>query len=121
MTDSYVPRRSEDGASSKTTNIIKPRLYDQLKWVTLIFIPAFVTFYISMSAVWGFPYVEQVSLTCTAIMTFFGALLQFSSKQFKNEPDGVLTLNTEGDYPTIRIQMDEIPDKEMLMLRLDTQ
>lgn len=60
-------------------------LYDILKWVAMILLPALATFYAAISAVWGLPYTEQVVGTITAVDTLLGALLKISSDNYKKQ------------------------------------
>lgn len=61
------------------------KIYDILKWVALIFIPALGTLYFALSAIWGLPYGEQIVGTLTAVDTFLGALLGISTYQYNKE------------------------------------
>lgn len=58
------------------------KIYDVLKWVTMIALPAIGTLYFTLSGIWGFPYAEQVIGTITAISTFLGVLLGISTSQY---------------------------------------
>lgn len=55
------------------------KVYDILKWIALVVLPAVATLYFALSGIWGFPYGEQVVGTITAIDTFLGALLGISN------------------------------------------
>lgn len=57
-------------------------LYDKLKWVAQILIPAIGTLYFALAQIWGFPYAEQIVGTITAIDTFLGAILMISSATY---------------------------------------
>ncbi len=59
------------------------RIYDALKWICQIVIPAIATLYFTLSGIWGFPYGEQVVGTLTAIDTFLGVCLGISTFQYK--------------------------------------
>lgn len=59
------------------------RVYDILKWVAQIALPALGTLYFALSGIWGLPYGEQVVGTITAIDAFLGALLGISTAQYK--------------------------------------
>ena len=59
------------------------KMYDVLKWIALIGLPAIGTLYFALSGIWGFPYAEQVVGTITAGDTFLGAVLGISSAQYK--------------------------------------
>ena len=70
------------------------KIYDILKWVALVVLPATATLYFALSGIWGFPYGEQIVGTITAIDTFLGALLGISNikynqiaKEFENEKE----------------------------------
>lgn len=59
------------------------KLYDTLKWIALILLPALGTLYFALGEIWGFPYTEEVLGTITAIETFVGIILQISSARYK--------------------------------------
>ena len=59
------------------------KLYDVLKQIALIWIPALGTLYFALAGIWGFPYGEQIVGTLTAIDTFLGAVLGISTIQYK--------------------------------------
>jgi hypothetical protein len=61
------------------------KLYNILKWIAQIFLPALGTLYFALAGIWGFPYAEQVVGTITAIDTFLGVILGISTyKYYKN-------------------------------------
>ena len=59
------------------------KMYDVLKWVALILLPALGTLYFALAGIWGFPYAEQIVGTITAIDTFLGVLLGISANTYK--------------------------------------
>lgn len=59
------------------------RMYDILKYIAQIVLPALGTLYFALSTIWGLPYGEQVVGTLTAIDAFLGALLGISTAQWK--------------------------------------
>ena len=61
------------------------KVYDILKWVALIFLPALGTLYFALSGIWGLPYGEEIVGTITAIDAFLGALLGISSINYKKQ------------------------------------
>lgn len=61
------------------------KVYDVLKYVTQIGLPAVGTLYFALSGIWGLPYAEQVVGTITAIVTFLGVLLGISSANYNKE------------------------------------
>lgn len=58
------------------------RVYDILKWVAMIVLPALATLYLGLSNVWGLPYGEEISTTITLLNTFLGAVLMISTNQY---------------------------------------
>jgi hypothetical protein len=61
------------------------KLYDVLKYVAQIGLPAVGTLYYALSAIWGLPYGEQIVGTITAVDTFLGTLLMISSSAYRKE------------------------------------
>lgn len=58
------------------------KVYDILKWIAQIVLPAIGTLYFALAGIWGFPYGEQVVGTITAIDAFLGAILGISSANY---------------------------------------
>jgi hypothetical protein len=65
------------------------KVYDVLKFIAQIVLPAFGTLYFALSSIWGLPYGEQIVGTITAVDAFLGALLGISSNQYYKENEGV--------------------------------
>ena len=63
------------------------KLYDALKWIALIFIPALATLYFALAGIWHLPYGEQIVGTLTAIDTFIGALLGISTLNYNKKKE----------------------------------
>lgn len=59
------------------------KVYDVLKWIAMVVLPAIGTLYFALSGIWGFPYGEQVVGTLVAVETFIGTVLQISNVQYK--------------------------------------
>lgn len=58
------------------------KLYDTLKWIAQILLPALGTLYFALAGIWGFPYGEQIVGTITAIDTFLGVCLGISTYNY---------------------------------------
>lgn len=58
------------------------KVYDILKWIVMIVIPALATAYVGLAAIWGFPYADEVAKTAAVICTLLGALLGISTAQY---------------------------------------
>ncbi len=61
------------------------KVYDILKWVALIVLPAIATLYFAVAQIWGLPYGEQIVGTITAVDTFLGALLGVSNAAYNKQ------------------------------------
>ena len=67
--------------------ILKDFVYDTLKWVTMIVLPALATAYVGLASIWHWPYADEVAKTTAVICTLLGALLGISTAQYnKQEP-----------------------------------
>lgn len=62
--------------------MIPNKVYNILKWIALIVLPALGTLYFSLSKIWGFPLGVEIVGTISAIDTFLGALLGISTAQY---------------------------------------
>jgi hypothetical protein len=66
---------------------LNSKLYDILKWVTMIVLPACATAYFGLAGIWGWPYADEVVKTIAVITTLLGALLGISTAQYnKSQP-----------------------------------
>lgn len=61
---------------------INDKLYNILKWVALIALPALGSLYFTLAGIWGLPYGEQVIGTISAVETCLGVLLGVSTFQY---------------------------------------
>lgn len=68
--------------------ILNDRVYDVMKWIAMVCLPAIGTLYFALAGIWGFPYGEQIVGTIMAIDTFLGALLGISSIQYNKKIGG---------------------------------
>jgi len=59
------------------------KVYDRLKWVSLVLLPGLASLYFALGEVWHVPYVQQVIATITILDTFLGFLIGKSSKNFQ--------------------------------------
>lgn len=66
---------------------ITNKMYDVLKWVAQILLPAVATLYFAIAQIWGLPYGEEIVGTITAIDAFLGALLGISTYQYNKRSD----------------------------------
>lgn len=67
--------------------MLSNKMYDVLKWVTMIVLPALATAYVGLASIWGWPYADEVAKTTAVVCTLLGSLLGISTAQYnKQEP-----------------------------------
>ena len=68
--------------------ILNDKLYDILKWIAIVALPALSTFIVVLGKIWGWGDVaNMVGQTITAFAVLLGALLGISSIQYKKGDD----------------------------------
>lgn len=58
------------------------KVYDVLKWIALIVLPALGTLYFGLAGIWNLPYGEEIVGTITTIDMFLGTILGISNYQY---------------------------------------
>ena len=61
------------------------QMYDKLKYLAQIVLPALATLYTGIAKIWGLPFIVEIPATIVAIDTFLGALLKISSNKYNKE------------------------------------
>lgn len=62
--------------------MLKNKVYDVLKWLVIVAIPAAVVLYNALAETWGFPYPEEIAKTGAAVCLFLGAVLGVSTVSY---------------------------------------
>lgn len=73
--------------------MIPNKVYNILKWIALVALPALGTLYFSLSKIWGFPLGVEIVGTISAVDTFLGVLLGISTAQYNK-------VNNDENKPT---------------------
>ena len=60
-------------------------LYDILKWIAMVLLPALGTLYFALAGIWNLPMGEEIVGTITARDTFLGVLLGISAVKYHSE------------------------------------
>lgn len=60
-------------------------VYDALKFIAQILLPAIGTLYFALARIWDLPLAEQIVGTITAIDAFLGALLGISTMKYNKD------------------------------------
>ncbi len=62
---------------------LNDKLYDIIKWIVTIVLPASLTLLTAFNSAWGWNLpMESISASVAAIMAFLGALMGFSSAMY---------------------------------------
>ena len=67
------------------TYLLPNRVYDLIKYVVTVILPAVSVAYVGLAAIWGWPYADEVSRTIAAVYTFLCALMGISQLTAKEE------------------------------------
>ena len=68
--------------------MLNDKVYDILKWVAMIALPALSTFIVVISKIWGWADMgSMIAQTITAVAVLLGALLGISTIHYKNESE----------------------------------
>ena len=96
-------------------------MYDRLKWIAQILIPALGTLYFALCRIWGLSYGEQILGTVVSIDTFLGALLGLSSANYQG--DGTMVVDRsdpEKDIYRMEVNgsIDDLGNKETVVFKV---
>ena len=69
---------------------IPNKVYDALKWVVMIILPALATLYSDLSGIWGFPYGSEIPSTIMKVAVFLGVCIGVSSYNYKKDKKTVV-------------------------------
>lgn len=106
--------------------MITGKLYDYLKWLTQVVLPAIGALYVALAGLWELPSAEEVAGTILAIVTFLGVLLGISQVSYgRKVAGGNMLVDTTGDkvvYSLVvdDIDLDTLADKQEIRLKVRT-
>lgn len=120
MSDSPIDRTTSE--SPTETPLFSNRLYDRLKYIALVLLPAFSALYFGLGQIWGLPKIEEVVGTIAVLDTVLGMLLRKSNQDYKNsdarfdghidviedEGDKVYSVKVDGDPEEVLENKDEV-------------
>ncbi|MCA1806541.1 MAG: phage holin [Actinobacteria bacterium] len=92
--------------------ILSNRLYDILKHVTQIILPALGTLYFALAQIWGLAAGEEVVGTIIALTAFLGVTLGLSNASYKKSGarfDGSIDVWEDEDTKQFMLNMDDDP------------
>ena len=71
------------------------KVYDILKWIALIFLPALGALYFGLAKIWGFPYATEIVGTISVVDAFLGALLGISTANYNKEQENAANVGED--------------------------
>lgn len=66
-------------------SFLPDKVYDILKWIVLVFLPALTTLVGVIGSVYGWANLESILTIMTAVTTFLGAILGVSTAQYNQK------------------------------------
>ena len=61
------------------------KIYDVLKWIAIVGLPAASTLFGDVFPIWNIPYGAEIAKTITHVAVFLGACLMISNMQYKKQ------------------------------------
>lgn len=108
-----------------TTPILTSRLYDALKYIAQILLPALGALYFGLAQIWGFPKAEEVIGTIAVVDTFLGVLLRISSNSYNKSDakfDGSIDIEEQDDKKVFSLNLksdpEELPKKSEVLFKV---
>ncbi len=87
-------------APPRTHTLFSNRVYDVLKFVAMVLLPALGTLYYTIAATTNLPYGEEVVGVIVAVDTFLGVVLGISTQKYNNSDarfDGQIDVITDAE------------------------
>lgn len=100
-------------ATSTPTPYFTDKLYNQLKFIAQIFLPALGALYFGLAQIWDLPKAEEVVGSITVIDTFLGVLLGLSTNAYNNSDaryDGQLQVVETANAKTFTLNLNSEPE-----------
>lgn len=94
--------------------MITGKLYNQLKFLAQIVLPALATLYVTLAGLWGLPATEAVVGTIVAFDTFLGVVLQISSSNYNSSTaQGTLNIHETETGKMFDLNLSGDPELEL--------
>lgn len=104
------------------------KLYDWLKWIAQVLLPAAAALYFGLAGQMDLPNADTVVGSITVVDTFLGALLGFSSVQYNNSDakyDGSLEVQQDvqgaprGAVMNFEVEPEDLAGKKELLFKVN--
>jgi hypothetical protein len=88
-------------------------VYDVLKWIVQIVLPAIATLYFALAQIWGLPKAEEVIGSIASITIFLGAILGISTAAYNrsdNKYDGQIIISQTDEKKLYNLELSGDPE-----------
>lgn len=68
--------------------VLNNKVYDVLKWIGRVVLPALAVLYGTLGKTWGLPFIEQIPTTIMAFDLFLNSILGIASENYANQIKG---------------------------------
>lgn len=91
------------------------KVYDFIKSLALVILPAVGALYFAIASLWGLPYAEQIVGTIVAVDTFLGVFLRYAARQYEAsgaqyDGDIVVARDESGELTGYSLQFNGDPE-----------
>jgi Putative phage holin Dp-1 len=86
--------------------MLNSKVYDGLKQVALVWLPALATFYFAVAGIWHLPDADQVVGSITALDTLLGVVLHVSNSNYEPPVDGKMVVDPEAGKISMEMETD---------------
>ena len=94
--------------------MITGSLYNVLKFIALVVLPALAALYVALAGLWDLPSPEAVGGTIMAVDTFLGTILHVSSVNYNSSTaQGTLNIQDMGDRKMFNLELDGDPEQDL--------
>ena len=69
--------------------VLSDKVYNVLKWICLIALPAIAVFYFTISKIWGLPFGAEIPATINAVAVLIGALIGISQHNINKDAETI--------------------------------
>jgi hypothetical protein len=106
--------RPENGPdhSLENTPLLSNKIYEVLKTIVQLWLPALATLYFTLAAVWGWPHAEAVVATFAALATFGGVVLRISTRSYESSGaryDGAINITEKEGQTLYSLELNSDP------------
>lgn len=122
MSDTTVPAQPEEPIKNP---FLSNAVYDRLKWIALVGLPALGALYFALAPLWDLPKPNEVVGTIIAIDTFLGLVLGLATKNYNASDaryDGVLNVLAEDNRLIKQLDIhtppEDIASKDAITLKV---